>query len=857
MLRPRGPALEKQIPPPTDRDCLAKTRIGVDGRREAGVTVLEHGLATASVAEALMLLYPPFLHALFFPSGTILTAAIHDVGKLTPLFQEKLRASIEDRSPSPFLQKLPHAAVSRITLQAVTENSYLADIVGKHHGNLDAGILAAAYSDIFGGPPWQELREQTLHELAALLHCDWPQIRCEEQAAVVAGLVSVSDWISSGPMFDQSIPRDALEDTAAQAVRAAGFASPAVVPGLSFEDIFGYTPYDLQRKPAELCRTPGICLIEAPMGTGKTEAALYVAYQLLASGAAHGMYFALPTQLTSNAIHARIDPFLRRITAEDSPHRQSFLLHGRAFLQESTLGGEGEPGKSWFSSLKRAVLAPFGVGTLDQALLGVLPDVRHSFVRAFGLLGKVVILDEIHSYDAYTSTLIHKLLALLRALRCPVVILSATLTAAKRAELLGQPAVSDGYPLISFAPYARQEQTAASEGFSPVLLPVEAHVCPVAGGRVVRMTYTEQRDSALRETLRRAKRGEQILWIENTVGEAQEVYKRLRAGAGELPCGLLHSRFMYKDRKRLEDEWTALYGKGAEGRLATGRILVGTQVLEQSLDIDADYLISALCPMDMLLQRLGRLWRHTLQRAQGAVCEALVLLPAPHERISEATFGPSGMVYAPYVLARTIEVLQGVGEIALPGDIRGLLEAVYAEREEYRDDLAALLNDWRKKGERLSRLAGLAAAHLRQSMPDSDDRLRTRYGEQEDVRVLLVRSVEKTGKGLHITAADGLSIDLPVDAGRIDGRTRRKFAAGLAQYTLTVNEYMAPLGKMPDYVYHCLRNYVFFGKNPKEPLCRVGLLEASGLIRCIDGSMGKEYILSYASHLGYSAEKRR
>jgi CRISPR-associated endonuclease/helicase Cas3 len=228
----------------------------------------------------------------------------------------------------------------------------------------------------------------------------------------------------------------------------------------------------------------------------------------------------------------------------------------------------------------------------------------------------------------------------------------------------------------------------------------------------------------------------------------------------------------------------------------------------------------------------------------------------PHARINEATFGPSGMVYAPYVLARTMEVLQGVGEIALPGDIRGLLEAVYAERKELRGDLSALLSVWQKKVDRLSHRADLAAAQLGQSMADSDDRLWTRYSEQEDVGVLLVRSMEKTKKGLHITTTDGLSIDLPADVGRPDGRTRRKLAAELAQYMLPVHEYMAPPGKLPRYVSESLGHYVFLGKNPDKPLCRVGLREASGLIRCVDGSMEREYILSYAAHLGYMAEKK-
>jgi len=122
-----------------------------------------------------------------------------------------------------------------------------------------------------------------------------------------------------------------------------------------------------------------------------------------------------------------------------------------------------------------------------------------------------------------------------------------------------------------------------------------------------------------------------VLWIENTVAEAQERYLDLAARASELgiACGLLHSRFIVDDRQTIETRWVSLFGKpGWPRRAAQGRILVGTQVLEQSLDIDADFLVSRFAPTDMLLQRIGRLWRHAeTPRAAAALCEAWVLAP--------------------------------------------------------------------------------------------------------------------------------------------------------------------------------------------------------------------------------------
>ena len=169
------------------------------------------------------------------------------------------------------------------------------------------------------------------------------------------------------------------------------------------------------------------------MGIGKTEAALYAAYQALTQGSATGIYFALPTQLTSDKIYDRMNSFLAKVLAEDCKFR-SLLLHSSAWLRDTELGEEGMPGNGWFSSRKRGLLAPFAVGTIDQALMGVM-NVKHGFVRTFGLAGKVVILDEVHSYDSYTGTIIDKLVQTLRELDCTVIILSATLTAERRVRL--------------------------------------------------------------------------------------------------------------------------------------------------------------------------------------------------------------------------------------------------------------------------------------------------------------------------------------------------------------------------------------------------------------------------------------
>ena len=226
-------------------------------------------------------------------------------------------------------------------------------------------------------------------------------------------------------------------------------------PDLQFRELFrsqnseiGFNANPLQALCLESICRPGLHLIEAPMGGGKTEAGLAAAHRLIAAGHHHGLYFALPTQLTSNRIHERVEQFLRNALAEETDHP---LAHANSWLRRDLeihlRPAHAQPDKgeapnehtaearSWFASSRQALLARYGVGTVDQALLGAVAA-RYCAVRLFGLAGKVVILDEVHSYDAYTSSVLDKLIERLLALRCTVLVLSATLTTRRREELL-------------------------------------------------------------------------------------------------------------------------------------------------------------------------------------------------------------------------------------------------------------------------------------------------------------------------------------------------------------------------------------------------------------------------------------
>ena len=333
---------------------------------------------------------------------------------------------------------------------------------------------------------------------------------------------------------------------------------------------------------------------------------MYLFFHLLLSGKAKGIYFALPSQATSNRIHLRMNDFLRRIAPEAETSR---LIHGNSWLMEDDFGfcpsptdakakaaDDARTGRDWFASTKRALLAPFGVGTVDQALLGVVAA-KHFFVRHFALAGKIVILDEVHSYDLYTGTLIDKLISTLEALGCTVIVLSATLTGKRLGQIVPLPGDASEdklpYPLITGR---KKGQT-----FNPV---------PAAAPKpqTVKVDFISEK-SAAEEAIALARKGGAVLWICNTVDAAQKQYKALTEETGKaFPVGLLHSRFSFRRREKLESEWMERFGKTGQKR--RGSILVSTQVAEQSVDLDADLMITELAPTDMILQRLGRLWRH-------------------------------------------------------------------------------------------------------------------------------------------------------------------------------------------------------------------------------------------------------
>jgi CRISPR-associated endonuclease/helicase Cas3 len=766
----------------------AKTISTAEGQVLPGISVYGHCLNVGCIAEKLISFLPDGAQRLL-PPGSATLAALHDIGKITLGFQAKCPAWLRESKLDTEAQlrsyhsNSDHALASQFFVQEQLARAHLwAVAVGAHHGKPKGRTVRTPLEPL---ADWAENERKVCSQILirrfGLLPDQPPDGKFgghHSDLWLLAGLISVADWIGSNEFFfpaEIEQPVDVANDIANRAVSQIGWPGGRLL-SKPFEQTFGFSPNAVQNAVVDSATAPGLIIVEAPMGWGKTEAALAAAQRLIASGANHGLYFALPTQVTSNRIHLRVARFMQNALAGDAHLR---LAHGHSWLHEkfnfrispAFIGDSGkyenqdetaQDARSWFASAKHALLAPYGVGTIDQALQGMVA-VKHFFVRRFALAGKVVILDEIHSYDVYTGTLVTALVRELLHLGCTVIVLSATLTGERRRELLEatgsrEEGAPSSYPLITCA---RRDALA-------VQIAPETSTSKKIHLRAEPM----DEDTVIAELIARAEDGQNVLWIRNTVVEAQNAFRLIRGDTpvGETPddqikLGLLHSRFPLSRRQELEAFWLDRLGRDRPAH-GPGSILVATQVVEQSVDIDLDFIVSDLAPTDMLFQRMGRLWRHP--RAQRAAIhpEFWIRLPIlPTEPASNvASFkkalGRSARVYAPWVLLRAASVFANRTFVTLPDDLRPLLEATYAApRDDEPSAWHALHVELEEEKRQLTTNAAAAMLVLGRpalTVDESSDQALTRRKGPPTVTVALLTSIEMLSGGrARLTAIDG------------------------------------------------------------------------------------------------------
>lgn len=673
-------------------------------------------------------------------------AAAHDCGKAEPAFvvkAEKVGFSdiVNDISAkglpihikqSALVKEFPHALVGEYILEEMGIDRSLAIIIGAHHGkpvdSADDLKRVPLYPDLTGvdGAQWHLIQKKLADYALQISGLEqYPRVALSVPVQVIlSGLIIMSDWIASDALRFPLISRDYGLDTIGNAATRARnawekldfpvyrqFASDCPWEQL-YKNRFARSPRPMQEHALEVAlkmQEPGLMVIEASMGEGKTEAALAAAEVFGRRFGFSGVYFALPTQATSDGIFLRIE---RWIESLQSGKKSIFLAHGKSGFNKDYEGiklhshvyDETDDEKTasvvvndWTQGRKKGILSDFVVGTIDHVLMGGLKS-KHLALRHLGLANKVIILDECHAYDAYMNQYLDLVLSWLGAYHVPVIVLSATLPPARRKKLLE--AYQDGCIAkkkktgsfllprkVKEEPKVTEEVPAASPTISPYPLisftqgqTIREDV-PPASGRTSRVylsyidmaSVAEKMDELLSD-------GGCAGIICNTVKKAQELAEIMEMYFGADQVRLLHSRYLGFARVEKEAELRNLLGPSEDHR-PERLIVIGTQVMEQSLDVDFDVLFTEICPMDLLLQRIGRLHRHDRkkkrpEKLQKAVCYVM--------GISEGLDFDKGCeaVYGKYLLLMTYAFLPQ--SIHIPCDIPRLVQQAYGEAK-YRE----------------------------------------------------------------------------------------------------------------------------------------------------------------------------
>ena len=685
-----------------------------------------HGLDVAAVGEALAPCHLPDMP----PSLVGFLLSLHDIGKYSRPFQAKAPncwptvLGTLDRRAGP-----GHGAIGLHLLRSREIARLLDPILGGWDEVGDRPMLFGALTGHHGRPVEEPLirtgpdspvcvtcREvAAAHVRAMLAAFDPPPLpspaTTAELAALcwrLAGLAMLADWIGSAQCwFPYAAPEAIASPTAylarareqaARAVAKAGLspANPAAFKGVGglFPTIADLTPVQNWAATVPIPEGPALFVVEDLTGSGKTEAAVVLAARLMAAGRGDGLFMALPTMATANAMFERLAPAYRRMF-EAGTEPSLALAHGRAGLhpgfsasilpeaaEEDTQPGRGssveaedEPSgaqcAAWLADdRRRALLAQVGVGTVDQALLAALP-VRHAPLRQIALARKVLVVDEAHAFDAYMGRELERLLRFHAALGGSVVLLSATLPRATRTRLVA--AFRDGLgarPVALSSTAYPLATTVSRDGVTETPCDPRDEL-----RRFVAATRLPDPAAAVARIVAAERVGAAVAWVRNSVDEAIEGAAALRA-EGITPI-LFHARFAMGDRLAIERCVLDRFGKASLGERRG--VVVATQVLQESLDLDFDLLVTDLAPADLLIQRAGRLWRHAHRAAADRPVpgpEMAVISPEPVDD-PPADWVRPGVYRDPALLWRSARAVFGAGGIAAPEGLRRLVETAY------------------------------------------------------------------------------------------------------------------------------------------------------------------------------------
>ena len=664
----------------------------------------------------------------------------------------------------------------------------LGSIIGAHHGrpvswqrhrDMANPNLHAVVS---GDDSWRRVRRELLEWWMNWTGSQEVVDQCQglnfptTWQSLVAGITVMADWIASNqelfPLVDwNDLYPERLLSAGHHRQRTKAAWEKLHLPPSWQPEILSHDPDELLQtlfaldadahaRPAQVAAVesaekmalPGMMIVEEVMGAGKTEAALMAATILAKRAGTSGVLVALPTKATTDAMFSRVVEWAQ--TSAKSGFSLK-LQHGNAALNSvynkiqygriASSGNAVSPGRSssmgideestysrqsavvhrWFNK-KAALLASVVVCTVDHLLFSAL-QTKHVSLRHLGISDKVVIIDEVHSYDVYTSQFLKRTVQWLGAFGVPVIALSATLTRRAREELFA--AYKKGHELKQAAqekdkgldPFddsvfaamrkpqlaggkkvsasTQDSESDADSASQKIIYPalsysdaqeVKVHPLPVLATKKIEVEHWENDAGLLADLEKRLENGGCALVVRNTVANAQHTYETLWDVFGE-DVRLVHSRFTQQDRQD-NDEWLVrTFGKPGKSRRPKRAIVVGTQVVEQSLDIDFDVLYSDLAPIDLVFQRMGRVHRHERGGRPPAVRQPRCILmgvPSKGKSNPQIDWG-STFVYDEDVLLRTAAYVldkEAAGEAwEIPTDIGTAVAAVYEETVETPD----------------------------------------------------------------------------------------------------------------------------------------------------------------------------
>ncbi|MEV6813095.1 CRISPR-associated helicase Cas3' [Micromonospora sp. NPDC051296] len=748
--------------PPVSEQVDVRIFWGKAGTAKQGEETVPHPLIchtidTAVVAE---LLYDRLLSAAcraelsaaFAPLGgqpavwVGLMCGLHDLGKLSPAFQA-LRVDVAAKLLPPEAAAQT-SRLSRIRARGGRTDTFhgiltcyhvrqilldwgaepdtartVAQAIGAHHGSFFSDqVLVNAESAVqdHGGQRWARWAEELFCRTADLLGLpdprtvSWSEVRFGTGGAVaLAGLTTVSDWIASGAIRKATHAGSDIDLVAylqlargravEQVVDRLGWSGWAPAGDLSFGTLYGQRPRPLQQAcegRLESKNRPGILIVEAPTGEGKTKIALQATVGLIDRLRLAGFFVAMPTRATSNQMFDEVDELvtgfdwglsvklLHGTAAEHLADRRARMARSEPISPENVgtddpAGNQDAAVREWFTKLK-ALLAPLAVGTVDRVLQG---GIRSPWapVPLVGLSNRVIVFDEVHGYQVYMSTILDRILWWLGWLGVPVILLSATLPRIRREELLrhwyagAQRSHPDKVelclPVLSY-PHAVWLD---DRGVPDV---VQAEASSTNADRRVELLQLADADLT-GWLLRQARGGQGVAVVHNLVRRVDHTVELLEAAIGELPeperprVVSLTGQLTAAARAKVEQELRDLFGLNGSRAPQAGYIVVGTQVLEQSLDLDFDAMASDLAPVDSLIQRAGRL--HRFRRTDPGAPPTLALLGVTEKKAGPAWPPHTTRIYQDAVLLRTWALLRNRRDLRTPDEVPELVDAVYSE----------------------------------------------------------------------------------------------------------------------------------------------------------------------------------